>query len=168
MNLIKDFEEINRTTLTKDDKSTIAVITKFNDDSRHATQFAVDLLGIEVRYVLLNIYSLENALASRSNFPTIVRAEVTEKLIAELKTIRCALGKSQPEILIDFAFGSKRQVLEKGWHKGHYDMVVMSTNVLGWFDSVPTKKVPTLIVPQKEGLTKEISSYLKNSKNTEK
>ena len=149
MNLNTEIEMLEGVTLSKRNKAIIAIITKFNDDSRYAMQYAIDLFGTRARYVLLCIYSIENAPSEGSLFPVQIRSKMTKKLLKELTTIREQLGIKQPEILIEFEFGTKKRVIDSGWNEGRYDLIVMPSSILGWFSSIPTKQAPILTVPRK-------------------
>ena len=111
---MKIFRKINRATLTSNEKKTIVVFTKFDDQSLFAMKYAVNMFGVDARYVLLCIYSFENSLESNSVVPDEIRIEMMEKLTMELGAIRSFLSDLQPEIVIQFEFGSVTKIIETG------------------------------------------------------
>ena len=148
---MKTYRKINKSTLTKSEKKAIVVFTKFDDQSMFALKYAVHMFGVDARYTLLCIYSFENSLESNSLVPDEIRIEMMEKLTVELGVIRTFLADLQPEIAIQFEFGSVEDVIEHGWKKSEFDLVVIPYGRQGMFgrkDVLPYRKVPILALPK--------------------
>ncbi|MCP4456937.1 MAG: SulP family inorganic anion transporter [Cytophagales bacterium] len=151
MHSVRSYKNVNRNTLTKEQKKTIAVITRFDDESLDAIKYAVDTFGVEAKYTLQSIYSFENALGATSLFPDEIRIEMMDKLTKELGAVRSMLGDIQPEIAIQFEFGSPKQILEDAWSNKEFDFVVVPNGrqaMFGMAGITSSTSVPILVTPK--------------------
>lgn len=139
--------------------NTIILLTDFSEAAKNAIRFAVEAMGEQVKYVLINAYYARTSSATLLDINDILAKESIEGLIEEERWLKAIYPDLNLDLEYKSVFGTPIDAVKRMAKDKSNDLLVMGTTGASGIDAVlfgsvaesviRTTVVPVLAVPSK-------------------